>query len=119
MRSLHSFPKIFLCRNPVDMRKQQNGLTMIIQTEIEKNVFDKALFVFINRKKTILRMLYWDNTGFAVWSKTLEKDVYRWPQAWFENPHLTLTAEQLEFLLQGVDLVAMKRHKTVEYQRVF
>jgi transposase len=119
MRSLHTFTKIFLCRNPVDMRKQQNGLTMIIQIELDKNVFDKSLFVFLNRKGSLIRMLYWDDTGFAVWSKTLEKDAYRWPHRWFENLHLTLTAEQLEFLLQGVDLVEMKTHKTIEYQRVF
>src|SRR3989338_1992872 len=117
MRSLHTFPQIFLCGTPVDMRKQQNGLTMIIQTELEKNVFEKGLFVFINRKRSIVRMLYLDDTGFAVWSKTLEKDSYRWPQKWFETPHLTLTSEQLEFLLQGVDLVAMKRHKSIEYKR--
>jgi transposase len=119
MRSLHTFSQIFLCRNPVDMRKQQNGLTMIIQTELEKNVFEKALFVFLNRKGSLIRMLYWDDTGFAVWSKTLEKDSYCWPHRWFDNPYLTLTPEQLEYLLQGVDLVAMKRHKSIEYQHVF
>ncbi len=119
MRSLHTFAQIFLCRDPVDMRKQQNGLTMIIQTELKKNVFEKALFVFLNRKGSLIRMLYWDDTGFAVWSKTLEKDAYRWPQKWFEYPQLTMTSEQLEFLLQGVDLVAMKRHKSIEYRSSF
>lgn len=119
MKGLHAFSQIFLCRNPVDMRKQQNGLTMIIQSELEKNVFDKSLFVFLNRKRTLIRMLYWDDTGFATWSKSLEKEAYRWPQKWFDNSHLILTSQQLEFLLQGVDLVAMKRHKKIEYQRVF
>ena len=119
MRSIHTFPKIFLYRTPVDMRKQQNGLTMLIKTELEKNVFEKGLFVFINRKRSIVRMLYWDDTGFAVWSKTLEKDTYRWPYPWFKTSHLTLTSEQLDFLLQGVDLVAMKRHKSIEYQSGF
>ena len=101
------------------MRKQQNGLSAIVQQEMGLNIFEKALFLFLNRKGTILRMFYWDDTGFAIWSKTLERDVYRWPHRWFQSPHLNLSSEQVEFLLHGADLVAIKNHKPVVYEQVF
>ena len=101
------------------MRKQQNGLSVLVQQEMGLNVFEKALFLFLNRKRTIIRMFYWDDTGFAIWSKTLERDKYLWPQRWFESKILSLSSEQVDFLLRGADLVAMKTHKFVEYQSSF
>ena len=81
MKDISAFSKIVIASRPVDFRKQANGLSSIVMEIMEAEPFDpKSLFVFINRKKTSIRMLYWDLTGFATWCKKLEKDRFKWPK---------------------------------------
>lgn len=61
--------KIYLHREPVDFRKAINGLSVIVQDEMALSPFDRALFVFCNKKRSQLKVLYWDETGFALWKK--------------------------------------------------
>src|SRR5690625_6650969 len=66
--------KIYLHREPVDFRKAINGLSVIVQDEMALSPFDRALFVFCNKKRSQLKVLYWDETGFVLWQKRLERD---------------------------------------------
>src|SRR5690625_5867695 len=61
--------KIYLHREPVDFRKAINGLSVIVQDEMALSPFDRALFVFCNKKRSQLKVLYWDETGFVLWQK--------------------------------------------------
>lgn len=116
LRAISTFREIYLYRYPVDMRKYRNGLCAIVQEEMRRNVFANALFVFTNKQRKIARFIYWDNTGFAVWTKSLEKNRYKWPAGRFDGDSLSVIAKELEFLLRGMDI---SLHKKLEFERTF
>ena len=60
---------IYLHRAPVDFRKAINGLSIIVDNEMGHNIFDNSLFVFCNKRRDKLKVLYWDKTGFCLWHK--------------------------------------------------
>ncbi|NPD75580.1 IS66 family insertion sequence element accessory protein TnpB, partial [Oceanispirochaeta sp. M1] len=65
---------IFIKPGRTDMRKQINGLTVIVQDDMELNPFSSSIFLFCNRERKILKALYWDNNGFCLWQKKIEKE---------------------------------------------
>ena len=74
MKDVSNFSKVLLATRPVDFRKHANDLSTVVKETLESQPFDpKLLFVFVNKRKTAIRMLYWDLTGFATWNKQLEK----------------------------------------------
>lgn len=73
-------PKIYLHKQPVDFRKSINGLSLLVEHEMQQSPFSGALFVFCNQQRTRLKVLYWGQTGFCLWYKRLEKDKFRWPR---------------------------------------
>lgn len=73
MRCFVDPPAIFLYKDAIDFRKSINGLIVVIEQELERSAFEPALYVFCNRARDKLKILYWDNTGFALWYKRLEK----------------------------------------------
>lgn len=119
MKDISSFSKIFLAMRPVDFRKHANGLSSIVKEALDLQPFEaKALFVFVNKKRTAIRMLYWDLTGFATWNKLLEKDKFKWPKT-SDSAKLVLSARQLKWLLQGVDLERIKVHEPLSFEKTF
>ena len=94
------------------MRKQINGLMTIIQDSFHLNPFDKALFVFCNRKRDRLKILEWDEDGFWLYFKRLEKGRFQWPQ-FGEAPTMALTVEELNILLNGVRVGLKLKRKEV------
>ena len=71
---------IYLDRDPVDFRKAINGLAVIVAEQISLSPYDPALFLFCKKSRTQIKVLYGDNTGFALWQKRLEKDKFMWPK---------------------------------------
>lgn len=71
--------RIYLCVEPTDMRKAFNGLHAIAKHELLKNPMDGSLFLFANRRRDRVKLLYWDGTGFWVLAKRLEKGTFWWP----------------------------------------
>lgn len=110
--------KVYLCKEPVDMRKQMNGLAVLVESELELNPFDPALFVFCNRQKDKIKILFWERNGFVVWYKRLESERFKWPKSFSDTGILTLTSQELNWLLDGYDLSVMQPHKTLYYQSV-
>ena len=107
------FLKVFLYRDYVDMRKSMNGLSIIVEESLGRNPLDGSLYIFSNRSRKILKMLYWDKTGYAIWHKRLEEARYKWPR--YGEQSVSLSTEQLHFLLSGYDVWKMKPHKTLSY----
>lgn len=118
MKSPRDFQGIYLCTKHVDFRKAIDGLSAIVQAELQQNLFGINLFVFIARSRDRIKCLYWDKTGFAMWIKRLEEDKFCWPQS-FSGPTLELTSEQLEWLLDGIDIFKLHKHKALYYSNLY
>ena len=108
---------IYLHRDPIDFRKAINGLSLIVSDVMALSPFDRALFVFCNRRRTQLKVLYWDSTGFALWQKRLEKDTFKWPRQ-SNDETVAITHEQWLWLLRGFDYRQIKPHKPVFFREL-
>jgi transposase len=97
--------KIYLAVEPVDMRNQYNGLWALAETKLQENPRSGALFVFTNRTRDRLKLMYWDGTGVWVLAKRLEKGRLSWPVG-SDRTKLTLRPEALTMLVAGIDLKA-------------
>lgn len=69
--------KVYLAPGNTDMRKAINGLSITVQGILDLDPFSGHLFVFCNRAKTIIKILYWDRNGFCLWQKRLEKHKFK------------------------------------------
>ena len=65
---------IYVRPGKTDMRKQINGLSILVQDDLKLDPFSGALFLFCNKRRHLLKILYWDKTGFCMWIKRLEKE---------------------------------------------
>ncbi|AXQ99458.1 IS66 family insertion sequence element accessory protein TnpB [Pseudoalteromonas piscicida] len=102
---------VYLHRQPVDFRKSINGLAAIVEQAMATSAMTGNVFAFCNKNKDKLKVLYWDKTGFALWYKRLEKDKFKWPDK-EDDDVITLTAEQWQWLLSGLSVIA---HKPLSY----
>ena len=92
--------KVYLACGHTDMRKNINGLSEIVQSGFQLDLFEEAIFVFCNKRRDRLKILEWDGDGFWLYFKRLEKGHFRWPQPGGE-PTLTLNNTELQILLGG------------------
>lgn len=97
-------PHIYLYRDVVDFRKSINGLAAIVASETDLDFSSGALFLFTNKQKDKIKILYWDKTGFALWYKRLEKDKFKWPSR-EKNDVFSLTKNQYDNLLSGIQII--------------
>ena len=103
--------RIFVKPGVTDMRKSINTLGILVQSDMELEMYTGDLFVFCNRKRDILKILYWHKTGFALWQKRLEKARFPWPKD--ENAVMELDNSSLEMLLNGIDF--FNAHKELTF----
>lgn len=97
--------KIYLAVEPCDMRKSFNGLYALAENKLKLDPQSGALFVFTNKRKNRLKILYFDGTGLWVLAKRLEAGTFSWPKASQSNAEkITLTPEALAMLTDGIDL---------------
>ena len=106
---------VYVHREPVDFRKSINGLAVLVEHAMALSPLGGALFVFCNQMRDKLKILYWDNTGFALWYKRLEQDKFKWPRR-LSEPVITLSEDQLHWLLDGYDITTMQPHRPLHYQ---
>ena len=106
--------KVYLAVGSTDMRKAINGLSILVEQAMDLNPFSGDLFVFYNRKRTIIKILYWDHNGFCLWHKRLEEHRFKWPQT--SKDILMIGAEQLSWLLAGLDYTSA--HQQLNYSAV-
>jgi transposase len=104
--------RVYLCTTPCDMRRSFDGLYALVSGVMQLNAFEGHLFVFSNRRRDRIRILYWDRDGFAIWSKRLEEGTYAMPftDAGGEQRQ-EITAQELGAILSGIDLSQAKRRK--------
>ncbi len=109
--------RVSLCRERVDFRKQILGLSVLVQEELELDPFSTHLFAFCNRRRDHVKLLLWERNGFVLWQKKLEKDRFPWPRD-LEAEVVELTGRELNWLLDGMDVFAMKPHGELSYDSV-
>lgn len=117
MKSPTEFKKVFIYRDYVDMRKSINGLSQIVESSNMGNLLEPHLFVFSGKSRSIIKILYFDRSGFCLWQKRLEQDRFPWPKKSLDVV-VTVTPEQLSWLLDGYDVFKVKPFAELRYDRV-
>jgi transposase len=109
--------RVYLCTSPCDMRRSFDGLHALVSGRMQMDAFAGHLFVFANRRRDRVKILYWDRDGFAVWAKRLEQGTYAMP---FENSgeaRREITGQELGALLSGIDLSQARRRRRYRRDR--
>lgn len=97
--------RIFLYDGATDMRKSFNGLGALVEDAFEGQLLTGSYFVFVNKRQTLVKILYWDADGFAVWSKRLARGMFKVAKG-VKNE---ITKRELTLLLEGVEPKRMNR----------
>ena len=121
MLSIPSTTRVFLATEPTDMRKGFDGLFALVENVIREDPFSGHLFVFRNRKRDRLKVLWWDTDGLAIFYKRLERGNYQFPtdsvvsKSGTTSSRCEIRSDELSLLLAGIDLGSVKRRR--RYQR--
>jgi len=106
--------RVYLACGVNDMRKNINGLAVIVENSFKLDPFDGALFVFCNRNRDRVKILEWDGDGFWLYFKRLEKGHFKWPAPGSEAT-MVLTGEELSYLLGGTRVeLKLRRNEVFE-----
>ena len=109
--------RVFLHRQPVDLRKAINGLVAIVEGSMSGDPFSSDVFVFCNRARTLVKMVSWEGNGFVLWMKRLEKSRFKWPlNSAMDQPSLTVT--EINWLLDGYPLTVTQANGVLPHHRV-
>ncbi|EKO61781.1 IS66 family element, Orf2 protein [Leptospira kirschneri str. H2] len=106
--------KVYLRPGATDLRKSINTLSVIVESNMKKDPYSESLYLFCNKKKDKLKMLYWDKSGFCLWQKRLEESKFPWPNT--EEEVNEIPVEKFHWLLNGIDF--FKEHKKLKYKNV-
>ena len=117
MKAIRDFQGIFIHQHFNGMRNSINGLSQIVVASGMGELMGPHLFVFCGRRKGLIKVLYFDKSGFCLWQKRLEKDRFSWPKK-HESKVVKLTSEQFEWLLEGYDIWKMKPFETLHFEYV-
>lgn len=117
MRPANDLPVVYLYREVVDFRKGINTLAVLVEEALQLDPFSEQLFVFCNRQRDKVKILYWERNGFCLWQKRLEKARFEWPRK-VSDEVITLTGQQLNWLLDGYDVIRLIPHEQLHFSSV-
>jgi transposase len=109
--------RIHLASTPVDMRKSYQTLSVLVKNVLQRDPFCGHLFVFYNKRKDLIKILYWQKNGFCLWQKKLEKGTFRLPPA-FKGHSLEISPYHLQGFIQGLDCWHLKMAKELHYKHL-
>ncbi|GAC1651854.1 MAG: IS66 family insertion sequence element accessory protein TnpB [Acidobacteriaceae bacterium] len=104
-------PTVYLACGSTDLRKSIDGLAALVTHSFALDLFTHSLFVFCNRQRDKLKILYWDHNGFWLYYRRLERGRFQWPASAAEQATLTVDRRQLQWLLDGLAIEQRKAHK--------
>ena len=111
MLAIHGGTKIYLSTAPTDMRRGFNGLQGQVANVLKQDPLSGHLFLFVNRRRDKLKILYWDTDGLAIWYKRLESGSFQIPKFEPDQTHLEIKSDELMMLLRGIDLSSKRRKR--------
>ena len=117
MRPSASLTAVYLYRPPIDFRKSHQGLAAIVELELGHNPYEGHLYAFTNKKRNKIKCLFWENNGFVLYYKSLVEEKFKWPKR--TESLITLSGEQINWLLDGYDINKMIPHKKLHYDSCF
>lgn len=111
--------RVFLYRQPTDMRKSFNGLVALTESALKRDPLSGSLFVFVNRRRDRMKILYWGQTGFCIWYQQLQQGTYQLPDpaSLAEQPTVEISRAQLSLILEGIDLSSVRQRRRFELPR--
>jgi transposase len=114
MLNLPPAVRIWLCSKPADMRRSFDGLAQLVREWLSGDPLSGHIFVFRNKSADRIKLLVWEEDGFAIWYKRLEEGTFRFPTS-EDQASVEVRAADLMLLLAGIELTSVRRHK--RYQR--
>ena len=109
---------VYLAVGPTDLRNNIDGLALKIQMIFNLDPFSPSLFVFCNRSRNKIKILFWDKNGFWLYYKRLESGTFKWPQKVDSKRTLAVTEQQLSWILDGLNLEEKEAHKEVKARKI-
>jgi transposase len=97
MLTISGNTRLFLCQHPVNMRKSFEGLSALVEQLFPGELLSGACFIFLNRRKDHIKVLFWDRDGLVIWFKRLEKGSFSW-----KGDEVTLDRRAFLMLLEGI-----------------
>jgi len=113
MLGLSANLRYFLCCSTIDMRNGFDGLAGIVRNHLKKDPISGDVFIFINKSRTHIKLLYWDGDGFALFYKRLERGRYAFTP--LNGPSKQMKREELSMLLEGLSFQEMSRKKRYKF----
>lgn len=110
--------RVCLAVEPVDLRRGFEGLALLVKGALEEDERSSQIFVFTNKRRDRIRLLYWDGTGLWLMTKRLEQGTFAWPQVPPGAAKISLRPEALEMLLSGIDLKGAQMRRWYEEPEV-
>jgi transposase len=111
MISLPHPVRVFLHTPPTDLRKGFDALSGLVTTAFSQDPTSGHLFLFVNRRRDRLKILYWDRDGLAIWYKRLETSSFQLPLITRDATSIEMTPTQLSLILSGIDLHSARQRK--------
>lgn len=106
--------QVYIATGATDMRKSINGLSILVADHLTLNPLSEHLFCFCNRKRDMVKILYWDRNGFCLWHKRLEKDRFHWPEN--DADVIEIRGRELSWLLEGLRADQCTAHRRLSYE---
>lgn len=106
--------RIYVKPGPTDFRKSINGLAVMSEECMRQEAMSGNLFVFCNKSRNRMKVLYFDKNGFCLWMKRLEEDKFPWPNT--EEEAREISREEFDWLLRGIDF--WNQYKKIQYTRI-
>ncbi len=106
--------KVYIATGITDMRKSINGLSILVADQLDLDPLSGHLFAFCNRRRDIIKILYWDRNGFCLFHKRLEKDRFQWPET--TDGVLNIHGHELSWLLDGLSIYQHEAHQQLSYE---
>lgn len=115
MITLGDHTRVYLAAGSTDMRKAIDGLSVLVAEVLSLDPLSSHLFVFCNRRRDKLKVLFWHNNGFWLWYRRLERQRFWWPRTGDETRVVELSVRELGWLLEGLDITQIKGHQCTRY----
>lgn len=115
MITLGAHTRVYLAAGATDMRKAIDGLSALVQEVLNQDPLSSHLFVFCNRARDKIKVLFWHNNGFWLWYRRLERQRFWWPGADTEAVAIELSVRELGWLLEGLEVPQVKAHTRAEF----